>query len=111
MRLAACCPLPYDGGPMSDERPALNELVDIYKLAAESRRAESEFSVKQRELGIREQELALKTKELILKDREQRYARWSNPVFLGLLAATVGLIGNLVVARKQNDSSLALQRI
>jgi len=43
-------------------------------------------------------ELALKEREVVARETELRRARWLNPVFLGLVGATVGLFGNLVVA-------------
>src|SRR5882724_8770632 len=70
-----------------------------------------EFALRERELYIQEQELALKTRELDLKAKDQQYARWFNPVFLGLLAATVTLMGNFFIIKRQSAAALDQERV
>jgi hypothetical protein len=49
------------------------------------------------EKQARERELQLRSEELELRRAEQGRARWLNPLFLGLIVAVIGLIGNMIV--------------
>lgn len=84
------------------------------------------------ELRLREREIAVKEQELELKKKEQKV--WRNPLFLGLLAAALSIVGNaasntyqarnaerlaktkfqhelIFAALNANDSKLAAQRL
>ena len=74
-------------------------------------RGTSEVDFKEREFRLREQELALKRRELELREADQRFSRWLNPVFLGLVAATVTIGGNLAIARRQTAASIEQERL
>jgi hypothetical protein len=73
-------------------------------LSLEERKFREEVAGKRRELDLKEREVAVKEKEL---SRSQ----WFSPIVLGLFAAAVGLIGNIVVARVNNQNSQELERI
>lgn len=61
------------------------------------------------ESALRLRELDLKDRELTLKEKEQ--GRWlRNPVFVGLMAAALGLASNALVAWLQNRNSERLAR-
>jgi len=77
----------------------------------EARNVDAEGLFKEREFALKEQELALKTRELKLKENDQRYSRWLNPIFLGLIAATVTLIGNIFVTRQQTKAALEQEHV
>jgi hypothetical protein len=57
-----------------------------------------EIELRNRELDLREREVAATEREVAAKEEELRRSRWSNPLVIGLLAAAVGLLGNLIVA-------------
>lgn len=69
---------------------------------------EREANLRKQEIELRERELKAREKELGLKKNESQRSRWSNPLVLALLAATVAGLGNLAVAWL---NSLELQRI
>jgi hypothetical protein len=71
----------------------------------ERERAERDFALKESELTISREELAIKKHELKLKEEDQRYSRWLNPVFLGLAAATLTLLGNIYVTHQQSKAA------
>jgi len=75
----------------------------------------------QADLRLRERELSLREREEILKSLELRRSRWTNPLVLAVLAATLAATGNAVVAfingveqreleRTRADAQLALER-
>jgi hypothetical protein len=59
----------------------------------------------------KDRELNLKEREVAAKEKEVNVSRWSNPVVLGLFAAAVGLIGNVFVARVNNQNTQAIERL
>jgi hypothetical protein len=74
------------------------------------------------EAELKRAELALKEREIAAKEAELQRSRWLNPTVLGLFAAAIGLIGNVVVAwynsrssrevaHNQAQSSLILQAV
>jgi hypothetical protein len=63
----------------------------------------------QTESALRQRELDLKDRELKLREKEQ--GRWlRNPVFVGLMAAALGLASNAIVTWLQNRNSEQLAR-
>lgn len=66
--------------------------------------ADLELQHKNRELDLREREVAAKEKEV-------NASRWSNPVVIGLFAATLGLLGNFIVARVNNQNTQQIEHI
>lgn len=64
---------------------------------------ESEKAAKTRELDLREREVAA-------KEREATAARWSTPIVLGLVAAFLGFLANLVVTALNNYNTLQVER-
>lgn len=47
----------------------------------------------EKELDLEKQELSLKRKELELKYPEESKNKWVSPVFIGLIAAVIGIFG------------------
>jgi hypothetical protein len=70
---------------------------NIDALALERERLALERQRLELEQQTRERELQLRSEELELRRTEQVYAQWRNPLFLGLIAAVIGLIGNMLV--------------
>lgn len=64
-----------------------------------------------RELDLREREVAAKEREVAAKEAEIRRSRLANPLFLALVAATLGVIGNTYVAYKNNQNSEHVERL
>ena len=54
-------------------------------------------------------DLSLRERELSLKIQEAGRSNWANPLFLAVVAAVVGLLGNAAVAIIQGDSSIRLK--
>jgi hypothetical protein len=81
-----------DGAEADSNQPSLDER----KFAQES--------------AWRNRELALKEREISAKESELRKSRWLNPTVIGLFAAAIGLIGNLVVAFLNNENSRKVER-
>ena len=73
------------------------------RLALEERRAAQELRLKEAELELRNRELGLKEKELL-------EARWRNPIFLAIVAATISLLSNVVVTYLQSRQTQAIER-
>jgi hypothetical protein len=64
-----------------------------------------------------ESEIALKRRELELKDRELKFKElelgspyWRSPIFVGLIAAALGLLGNVVATSLQNWNTQRVER-
>jgi poly(3-hydroxybutyrate) depolymerase len=55
-------------------------------------------------------EMALRKRELEIKEREQQRSRWSNPLVLAILAATVAALGNVAVSWLNGYQQLAAQQ-
>jgi hypothetical protein len=70
---------------------------NIDALALERERLALERQRIELEQQARERELQLRSEELELRRTEQVRAQWRNPLFLGLIAAVIGLIGNMLV--------------
>jgi hypothetical protein len=62
------------------------------------------------ESASRNRELELKEREITVKEIELRRSRWLSPTTLGLFAAALGLIGNLVVTLLSNWNSQQIER-
>ena len=84
--------------------------------------SEEKLSMEELELRIKEQDLKLKQAEVRAKERDLKSSRWFSPVVIGLFAAALGLIGNVIVTtinsrntqqleRFRNQSSLILEAI
>src|ERR1035438_4693289 len=86
------------------------QFVEIQRLTNEERKADRDLALREQELALRRDELAVKLRELRLKEEDQRYSRWLNPIFLGLIAATLTLTGNILVTREQTKASLEQER-
>jgi hypothetical protein len=59
----------------------------------------------------KDRELDLREREVMLKEKEANASKWSNPLVIALFAATVGLVGNIVVARVNNQNTQAIERL
>ncbi len=77
------------------------EYADLEPEMAKRLDVEREFAMKQREIALKENELTLK--------RREASRSFSNPVLLGVIAATIGLFGNLYVSEKNARSQEELQ--
>jgi len=74
------------------------------------RKSEQEIADRKRELDIKEREVAAKEREVLAKEIELKRSRWINPTVIGLFAASLGLIGSVIVARVNNENTQAVQR-
>lgn len=54
-----------------------------------------EIAARTRELDLKEREVAAREREVSAKEKELRKSAWSNPLFLGLVAALLALVGTL----------------
>jgi C4-dicarboxylate-specific signal transduction histidine kinase len=75
----------------------------------EKRKEEYDIRARDRELDLREREVATKEREAAAKEEELRRSRWSNPLVIGLIAAALGLFGNLTVAILNNKATQELE--
>jgi hypothetical protein len=57
------------------------------------------------EAEFKRAEIALKEREIAVKETELQRSRWLNPTVLGLFAAAIGLMGNVIVAGYNSKSS------
>jgi hypothetical protein len=71
---------------------------------------DEEPSLQQLELQLKQEELRLKQAEVRVREREATASKWSNPVFLGLVAAAVGLFGNVIVTWINSTNTQQLER-
>ena len=71
----------------------------------------NEATSNEKELALKEREIIAREREVELKAEELKRSRWLNPVVLGLFAASAGLIGNIFVARVNNDNTQAVERL
>jgi hypothetical protein len=62
------------------------------------------------ERDFRSRELLLREREVAAKEAELKRSKWSNPLIIGLLAAGIGLLGNLVVTSLSDYHSANLER-
>jgi hypothetical protein len=76
----------------------------------DERRFTEETAAKRRELDLKEREIVAKEREVTAKEIEVNRSRWLNPTVIGLFAATLGLVGNIVVARVNNKNNQELER-
>lgn len=85
-----------DGAPANLDREHLQVSLD-------ERRFTQESEARNRELALREREVAA-------KEAEHRRPPWLNPTVIGLYAATLALIGNLIVALLNNRAAHDIER-
>jgi hypothetical protein len=69
------------------------------------RRLDQESAAHTRELDLKEREVAAREKEVATKAAELKSSRWANPLVLGLFAAALALIGNILVAHDNASSA------
>jgi hypothetical protein len=86
-----------------DRDPVSSAQAQDLPLSAEERELTQDYALKQRELDIKEREVKIKEAELTR-------SRWLNPTVIGLFAAALGLIGNVIVAGYNNSNSEKLER-
>jgi len=63
------------------------------------------------EVRLRNRELEIRDREAQAAMRAQERSRWTNPLVLALLAATLAGVGNLAVAWKTGADQLALAKV
>src|SRR5580704_7852956 len=78
---------------------------DSVPAAAHTVETSWEQLAKTRELDIYEREVAAREREVTTKEAELAKSRWSNPIVLALLAGTIGLIANMLVAYANNRTT------
>jgi hypothetical protein len=59
---------------------------------------------------LRLKEITIKAREVSMKETELLRSRWLNPTVIGLVAAALGLFGNLIVALISNVNSQRIER-
>lgn len=87
----------------------------VNKLPSNSENSENkpkslELELKEREVAAREREVAAKEREVAAKEKELQRSRWTSPLVIGLIAATLGLLGNLTVAIVNNKATRDVER-
>ena len=75
----------------------LERHLRLLQLATDQQNADRDYELKKRELDLREEEL--------------RHARWFNPLFLGVVAASLTLFGNMLLSHQQQATALAQEHI
>ena len=73
--------------------------------------AEEKLSFQELEVRLKEQELKLKEAEVLAKKRDLAASKWLDPVVIGLFAAALGLVGNVVVTTINNTNTQKLLSI
>jgi hypothetical protein len=73
--------------------------------------ADQSPSLQELELRVRERKLELKETEIRAKERELSSSRWINPVVIGLFAAVLALIGNIIVTVVNNQNTQEVERL
>jgi hypothetical protein len=66
---------------------------------------------RKRDLDIKEREVAAHEREILAKEEDLKRSRWLNPTVIGLFAASLGLIGSVVVARVNNANTQQVERL
>jgi hypothetical protein len=89
----ACAMMPNDGTPLDE------------------RKFEQDTTAKTRELDLREREISIKEREVQARENEISKSQWLNPTTLGLFAASVGLVGNIVVTRVNNQNTQQVEHL
>src|ERR1700679_2020241 len=62
------------------------------------------------EVRLRSLEIALKEREVAANEREQQQPKWLSPTTIGLFAAALGLVGNLVIAALNDWNTQQVER-
>jgi murein L,D-transpeptidase YcbB/YkuD len=71
---------------------------------------EEKTRLENREEEFQQRELDLKEGKLRMKEAEAAGPSWRNPVFLGLMAAALSLLGNLIATSLQNWNTQRVER-
>src|SRR5689334_11702260 len=72
--------------------------TDKIRIDLEREKWRDELRFREREIAIKEKEQQGHEGELRLKTREQERSRWTNPLVIAVLAASVAASGNAIVA-------------
>lgn len=91
---------------MTDAETNSSSPVELQKLADAQRNADRDFTLREQELALKRKESEFREREISLKEKDQQFARWLNPLFLALVAATATLIGNILVTHEQTKAAL-----
>lgn len=83
--------------------------VEDDKTALEIQLLRRQIELKDKELELKDRELELKSKELTDLDKQKTWK--VDPVVVGIAAALIGFLGNVVATYLQGRSSLDLERI
>ncbi|MBA4010939.1 MAG: TIGR02594 family protein [Phenylobacterium sp.] len=82
-----------------DQTPARERLdLERERLALEESDRIARRSMDERDYLLRERDMALRESEASLRTRQARWASWSNPLTVALVAAAIGAFGNAAVA-------------
>jgi hypothetical protein len=87
-----------------------DELANTKAFDWEREKWQADFRLRERELALKDKELEQNRLELRLKRVEDRRARWTSPLVLALLAATVAAGGNAYVAYLNGEAQRELER-
>lgn len=78
----------------------------------EERKFRSERLAPAQELRLKQREIAAREREVAAKEAELNRSRWLNPTVIAIFAAAAGLVGNIFVARtNNNNNSQMLERV
>ncbi len=88
------------------------------KLDLDRQKVMHELTLRSLELDLKRRDLAIKERELDLKHKEHRRSRWTNPLFIGLLALAASVFSavstmktNIQVAQDKDQSDLVIEAI
>lgn len=73
--------------------------------------ADERASLEELELRIKEEELKLKQTEIRVKERDLATSKWSSPLVLAILGATVGLLTSVIVSYSNSSAAEHTERV
>jgi hypothetical protein len=102
MCIGGCCILRHHWHGMTPSEPQ--------RASLDERKFEEDRAAKKRELDLKEREIIANEREATAKEVELNRSRWLSPTVIGLFAATLGLVGNVIVARVNNKNTQDVER-
>ena len=92
----------------NDPKPSLQSGPDEDNVPTS---AASALDLRERKLEIREEEVSLRERLSDLREKDSQRSKWRDPLFLAIVAAIVGLMGNLTVTFIQGRENIAAEKL
>jgi hypothetical protein len=93
---------------MNDSNPTSPSAADT---SGPPTTAPSAVDLRERQVEIREEEVSLRERLADLREKDSQRSRWRDPLFLAIVAAVVGLVGNLTVTFIQGRENIAAEKL